>query len=121
MDIKETVKKVLSDNLEVRADLLTDGAQLASFADDLDRVEVVMDLESTFHINFSDEEGTGWVTIMDVVDGVKSKIRSAGGDKDYDAVLSKINSQFGVSISKRAAGNLKSFQDLVNYICNSRA
>lgn len=121
MVIKETVKRVLSDSLGVSVDSLTDGAQLAHFSDDLDRVEIVMDLERTFHINFSDEEGVGWVTIMDVVDGVKSKTRSEGGDKDYDAVLSKINSQFGVSISKRVAGNLKSFQELVNYICNFSA
>ncbi|MBX8571376.1 acyl carrier protein [Pseudomonas cichorii] len=121
MEIKERVKIVLSDKLDVSKDLLTDGAKLSSFADDLDMIEIVMGLEHEFYIKVDDEGASGWITLGDVVDFVRIKTRSAGGDKDYDAVLSKINSQFGVSISKKVAGNFKSFQELVNYIYNCRS
>ncbi|MBX8484847.1 phosphopantetheine-binding protein [Pseudomonas cichorii] len=121
MLIKEIVKQVLSDNLDVSVDELADEARFSDFADDLDTVDVVVALEKVFNISLPDEEDFSWVTIIDIVDCVRYKVQSAGGVKDYDAVLSKINNLFGVSISRKVAGNFKSFQALVNYIYNARA
>ena len=75
MDIFETVKSVVAEQLGVDEDSIT---MESSFNDDLeadslDVVELMMALEDEFRIEISDEEAGKISTIGDIVEYIKDK------------------------------------------------
>lgn len=74
MLVKE-VKEVLADSLVRSVGELTEDTQLAM--DDVDKVDVVMELEENFSIAIEEEVSDGWKTVKDVVDSV---VRLVEGD-----------------------------------------
>jgi acyl carrier protein len=73
-EIESKVKQIISAQLEVAPDKLTDGA---SFVDDLKAdslavVELVLALEEAFHIEIPDEDTEQIKTVKDAVDYVKA-------------------------------------------------
>ncbi len=73
-NIEERVKKIVVEQLDVKADDVT---PTASFVDDLgadslDTVELVMALEEEFEIEIPDEEAEKITTIAQAVDFIKA-------------------------------------------------
>jgi acyl carrier protein len=73
-EIESKVKQIISAQLEVSPEKLTDGA---SFVDDLKAdslavVELVLALEEAFHIEIPDEDTEQIKTVKDAVDYVKN-------------------------------------------------
>jgi acyl carrier protein len=73
-EIESKVKQIISAQLEVSPDKLSDGA---SFVDDLKAdslavVELVLALEEAFHIEIPDEDTEQIKTVKDAVDYVKN-------------------------------------------------
>ena len=73
-EIESKVKQIISAQLEVTPEKLTDGA---SFVDDLKAdslavVELVLALEEAFHIEIPDEDTEQIKTVKDAVDYVKN-------------------------------------------------
>ncbi len=76
MDIFETVKSVVAEQLGVDEDEIT---MESSFNDDLeadslDIVELMMALEDEFKIEISDEEAGKIATIGDIVEYIKERV-----------------------------------------------
>jgi acyl carrier protein len=76
-EIESKVKQIISAQLEVAPDKLTDGA---SFVDDLKAdslavVELVLALEEAFHIEIPDEDTEQIKTVKDAVDYVKNHVK----------------------------------------------
>ena len=73
-EIESKVKQIISAQLEVSSEKLSDGA---SFVDDLKAdslavVELVLALEEAFHIEIPDEDTEQIKTVKDAVDYVKT-------------------------------------------------
>ena len=76
-EIESKVKQIISAQLEVAPEKLSDGA---SFVDDLKAdslavVELVLALEEAFHIEIPDEDTEQIKTVKDAVDYVKTHIK----------------------------------------------
>jgi acyl carrier protein len=76
-EIESKVKQIISAQLEVAPDKLSDGA---SFVDDLKAdslavVELVLALEEAFHIEIPDEDTEQIKTVKDAVDYVKNHVK----------------------------------------------
>jgi acyl carrier protein len=76
-EIESKVKQIISAQLEVAPDKLSDAA---SFVDDLKAdslavVELVLALEEAFHIEIPDEDTEQIKTVKDAVDYVKTHIK----------------------------------------------
>jgi acyl carrier protein len=76
-EIESKVKQIISAQLEVAPEKLSDGA---SFVDDLKAdslavVELVLALEEAFHIEIPDEDTEQIKTVKDAVDYVKNHVK----------------------------------------------
>jgi acyl carrier protein len=76
-EIESKVKQIISAQLEVPPEKLSDGA---SFVDDLKAdslavVELVLALEEAFHIEIPDEDTEQIKTVKDAVDYVKTHVK----------------------------------------------
>ena len=65
-----TVQQMIAENFGVGIDQVTPATQLVGdlYADSLDLVELVMDMEAQFAIEISDEDAEKCKTVQDVVD-----------------------------------------------------
>ncbi len=67
--IEEILKKSLKvENIEPSLKLREQGL------DSLDLVEIMMELETTFNIEFTNDEMLGFETVGEVIDNIKSKV-----------------------------------------------
>ncbi len=75
-DVFERVSKIIVDRLGVEESKVTLDATFKDDlgADSLDVVELVMELEDEFGMQFSDEDSEKIVTVGDAVDYIKSKM-----------------------------------------------
>ena len=75
MDVFETVKKVIVDELSVDAAKVTMDSKLKEDlgADSIDAVQIIMDLEDEFGIEIDEDNAGGMETVGDVVKYIESK------------------------------------------------
>jgi len=75
MEIEEKVKKIIVDQLGVKATEVTPEASFVEDlgADSLDTVELVMALEEEFGIEIPDEEAEKIVTVKDAIAHIKAR------------------------------------------------
>lgn len=74
MEIKETVKKILSQRVDVEK--LKEDAPLSSLGmDSLDLVEMSIEIEEAFGIEFTSEEIAGLTTLQSMLDLIERKIK----------------------------------------------
>ncbi len=81
MAIAERVKKIISDQLGVKQEEVTDEAKFIDDlgADSLDTVELVMALEEEFGIEMPDEDAEKMVTVGDAVRYIDEKASDQAG------------------------------------------
>ena len=81
MAIAERVKKIISDQLGVKQEEVTDEAKFIDDlgADSLDTVELVMALEEEFGIEMPDEDAEKMVTVGDAVRYIDEKASDQTG------------------------------------------
>jgi len=77
-DVKEKVKKIICEQLNVSED---DVVPEASFVDDLgadslDQVELIMAMEEEFDVSIPDEDAEKIATVKDAVDYIEKAIAS---------------------------------------------
>ncbi|GHV11910.1 acyl carrier protein [Fibrobacterales bacterium] len=74
-EIREKVKSVILDKLDVKEDQIVDGASFTTDlgADSLDRTELIMGLEDEFKVEIPDTESTKFNTVGDVIAFLKTK------------------------------------------------
>ena len=74
MDVFETVKKVIVDELSVDAKKVTLDAKLKEDlgADSIDAVQIIMDLEDAFGIEIDEDNAGSMETVGDVVKYIES-------------------------------------------------
>lgn len=75
-EVMERVTKIIVDRLGVEESKVTPEATFKDDlgADSLDVVELVMELEDEFDLQFSDEDAEKIVTVGDAVDYIKSQL-----------------------------------------------
>lgn len=74
MNITETVKEIVSHKTSL--DGLTVNTQLSTLGlDSLDLVEITLEIEDVFHINFTSGEIADLKTINDVIELIKRKTK----------------------------------------------
>ena len=75
MDVKEKVKSIIADQLEIDMDKLTMETTFEEIdADSLDIVELVMTLEEEFDLEISDEEIENIKSVGDVVKYIEPRV-----------------------------------------------
>ncbi len=75
MDVKEKVKSIIADQLEIDIDKLTMETTFEEIdADSLDIVELVMTLEEEFDMEISDEEIENIKSVGDVVKYIEPRV-----------------------------------------------
>ncbi len=75
MEVFETVKEIIAEELAVDADEVTADATFDDLgADSLDIVEVVMAFEEEFDIEISDEDAEDINTVQDAVDYIEELV-----------------------------------------------
>ncbi len=75
MEVFETVKEIIAEELAVDADEVTAEATFDDLgADSLDIVEVVMAFEEEFDIEISDEDAEDINTVQDAVDYIEELV-----------------------------------------------
>ncbi len=75
MDVKEKVKSIVADQLEIDIDKLTMETTFEEIdADSLDIVELVMTLEEEFELEISDEEIENIKSVGDVVKYIEPRV-----------------------------------------------
>lgn len=69
MDVYETVKRIITERLDIEEDKITYSASFKDDlgADSLDLVELVMELEDEFGVEVDDEDADEIVTVGDAV------------------------------------------------------
>lgn len=74
-NIEQRVKKIISEQLEVNEDEITNTASFVDDlkADSLDTVELVMALEEEFEAEIPDEEAEKIATVQDAIDYVSGR------------------------------------------------
>ncbi|PIE51589.1 acyl carrier protein [Candidatus Fermentibacteria bacterium] len=75
MSLENRISEIIVSRLNVKAEEVTATANLKDDlgADSLDMVDLMMDLEDTFNLKISDEEGNNLQTVGSVVEFLKSK------------------------------------------------
>lgn len=74
-DTKLTVKHVISEMLGIPQESIKDDSPLDSLdADSLDRVEIVMELESELERDVPDEVAEGWKTVQDIANWFDAQV-----------------------------------------------
>ena len=75
-EIRAKIKSIVTENLGVSEDQVTDDAQFSQDlgADSLDQVELVMALEEEFGSDIPDEEAEKLATVGDAIKYIESKI-----------------------------------------------
>ena len=78
MSIVDRVKKIVAEQLGVKADEVTNTASFVDDlgADSLDTVELVMALEEEFETEIPDEEAEKITTVQQAIDYVKTNSKS---------------------------------------------
>lgn len=74
MDIKETVSKILEAKVNVSNVKETDSLTSLGL-DSLDLVEIMLQIEDEFHIEFSSDEIVNLSTVQDVLDIIEKKLK----------------------------------------------
>lgn len=75
LDVKEKVKSIVADQLEIDIDKLTMETTFEEIdADSLDIVELVMTLEEEFELEISDEEIENIKSVGDVVKYIEPRV-----------------------------------------------
>ncbi|MCK5036834.1 MAG: acyl carrier protein [Candidatus Sabulitectum sp.] len=75
MSLENRIAEIIVSRLNVKPEEVTDTASLKDDlgADSLDMVDLMMDLEDTFNLKISDEEGNTLQTVGSVVSFLKTK------------------------------------------------
>lgn len=74
MDIFETVKTIMSNKMDVSQ--LTEDSVLSTLGiNSLDLVEITLEIEDKFHIDFTSSEITNLVTVKDVIKLIERKTK----------------------------------------------
>ncbi|MCK5785953.1 MAG: acyl carrier protein [Candidatus Sabulitectum sp.] len=75
MSLENRIAEIIVSRLNVKPEEVTDSANLKDDlgADSLDMVDLMMDLEDTFNLKISDEEGNTLQTVGSVVAFLKTK------------------------------------------------
>jgi len=75
MSLENRISEIIVSRLNVKPEEVTVTANLKDDlgADSLDMVDLMMDLEDTFNLKISDEEGNNLQTVGSVVEFLKSK------------------------------------------------
>lgn len=75
MSLENRISEIIVSRLNVKPEEVTATANLKDDlgADSLDMVDLMMDLEDTFNLKISDEEGNNLQTVGSVVEFLKSK------------------------------------------------
>lgn len=75
MSLENRISEIIVSRLNVKPEEVTGTANLKDDlgADSLDMVDLMMDLEDTFNLKISDEEGNNLQTVGSVVEFLKSK------------------------------------------------
>ncbi len=74
MDIKESVSKILESKVNVSNVKETDSLSTLGL-DSLDLVEIMLQIEDEFHIEFSSDEIVNLSTVQDVLDIIEKKLK----------------------------------------------
>ena len=75
MEIEEKIKAIVSEQLEIAADTLTEKTTFEEIdADSLDIVELVMALEEEFDLEITDHEIEEINTLGDIINFIESKV-----------------------------------------------
>lgn len=79
MNVEEQVRELVITQLKVEPDKVTPEATIREDlgADSLDATELIIAIESAFHISIPDEDALKLVTVKDVVDYVEQKVKAA--------------------------------------------
>lgn len=79
MSVEEQIRELIVKQLKVEPDKVTPDATLRENlgADSLDATELIITIESTFHISIPDEDALKLLTVKDVVDYVEQKVKAA--------------------------------------------
>jgi len=77
MDVFETLKEIVVEQLSVTPDQVTKDAKFQDDlgADSLDVVELIMKLEEQFNIHIPDDEAEKIVTVGDAVAHIEAKLK----------------------------------------------
>ena len=77
MDVFETLKQIVVEQLSVTPDQVTKDAKFQDDlgADSLDVVELIMKLEEQFNIHIPDDEAEKIVTVGDAVAHIEAKLK----------------------------------------------
>lgn len=74
MEIINTIKSIMSNKIDVSN--LTEDTKLSSLGlNSLDLIEITLEIEDEFHIEFTSSEITGFVTIKDVIKLIERKTK----------------------------------------------
>lgn len=75
MSLENRISEIIVSRLNVKPEEVTTTANLKDDlgADSLDMVDLMMDLEDTFNLKISDEEGNNLQTVGSVVEFLKTK------------------------------------------------
>ena len=74
MDIKESVSRILESKVNVSNVKETDSLSTLGL-DSLDLVEIMLQIEDEFHIEFSSDEIVNLSTVQDVLDIIEKKLK----------------------------------------------
>ena len=69
MKVEKTVLDIIANNVGFNVSIL-DSLEGNLGMDSLDIVEVILDLETEFGVNITDEIGSGWITVKDIIKSV---------------------------------------------------
>jgi len=80
MDIRETIKSILTDKFGVEPTLITDTASFTNDMglDSLDHVELIMEIEKMYGIYIKDEDAEKCTVFGDAVKYIENRVKELG-------------------------------------------